>query len=77
MSSKINDLKNLQKNKNDTSNKISKSDDKKKEDSIKADSVKADSKKEVDKDFLVELCQLLHKASIRKQTEVMNAGGGI
>ncbi|HTF06304.1 MAG TPA: bifunctional 3-deoxy-7-phosphoheptulonate synthase/chorismate mutase type II [Bacteroidia bacterium] len=26
----------------------------------------------IDKDVLVELCQLLHKASIRKQTEVMN-----
>lgn len=29
----------------------------------------------IDKDVLVELCQLLHKASIRKQTDVMNAGG--
>lgn len=27
----------------------------------------------VDKDVLVELCQLLHKASIRRQTEVMNS----
>ena len=25
----------------------------------------------LDKDLIVELCQLLHKASIRKQTEVM------
>lgn len=27
----------------------------------------------VDKDVMVELCQLLHKASIRRQTEVMNS----
>ncbi len=27
----------------------------------------------IDKDVMVELCQLLHKASIRKQTEVMNS----
>lgn len=29
----------------------------------------------IDKDVLVELCQLLHKASIRRQTEVMNRSG--
>lgn len=27
----------------------------------------------IDKDVMVELCQLMHKASIRKQTEVMNS----
>jgi chorismate mutase len=30
----------------------------------------------VDKDIVVELCQLLHKASIRKQTEVMKREEG-